>query len=172
MKRRPTSDYDEFPKHKENHAPHILGLLVVLVGALFYWWRQPAPVLLEAKDISIRGVHLGDSYQSLSIHFGKPRDEIKSPTGERQLVYPDGESFYFKGDRVAYMEVRGQGTVEFHHTSVKVGDSRDRIEKDLGVVEPSRVPNLTQITWPGPDCRFAVEFDADWKARALRVYAP
>ncbi|MFN8610887.1 MAG: hypothetical protein U0931_25315 [Vulcanimicrobiota bacterium] len=169
-KKRPTLDYDELPQREEGYNFQTPALLIFLVAALFFWWRLPAkPTQMQARDLSIQGVHLGDSYRSLS----KPSREIRSPKGERFLTYASGASYYLKSDQVVSMAVTGRGAVQFRQATINVGDSRDSIEKLLGVVDPARVLHVTQITWPGPDCRLSVVFDpADWKARTLKVYSP
>jgi len=174
MSKGSTPGYDELPKPKEEgHGLHEIAGLIVLALLLVYWWRQPrTPPALHAQDMAIQGIHLGQDYQEVVKLRGKAKTDQKIPDGSRRLVYSAAESYFLKSDRVDYMEARGAGGVQFPQGEVKVGDSRDSIEKLLGVVESARNAQVTQVTWPGPDCRFTVEFDADWKARAFRVYSP
>lgn len=169
--KRPGSEYDEFPKHEENHAMHILVGLAVLMALLAYWWNQPAPVRFYARDLSLHGVHLGQSHQEVLKLRGKPGSDQLTPDGYRNLVYSPQESYVLRADRVIFMELRGRGGVEFQQSQLEVGESRDGLEKRLGVVA-GRSPQVTLVTWPGPDCQLMVKFDADWKAREYRISTP
>ena len=170
--KRSIQEYDVIPERENGHGIHIalgLALLALVVG---YWYFQPVAPSLQARDISIQGIHLGLGYQDLIKQRGKAGGDQQLPDGSRQVVYPSGESYLLTADRVASMAARGTGGLQLAHSEVKVGDSRDSIEKLLGVVDPTRAPGLSLVTWPGSDCRVTVEFDKDWKARAFRVYSP
>ncbi|MBS2038617.1 hypothetical protein JST97_26795 [bacterium] len=171
-KGRPKQDFDELPKRRENYALRLAVVLLVLFLALAYWRFQPSAPVLHAQDVAVNGIHLGQDYQEVLKLRGSARRDERTPDGLRNLVYSSAESYVFRGERVIYMEARGSGGVQFPHFEARVGDSRDSLEKQLGVVDSERKPELTQVTWPGPDCRLRVEFDQDWKARAFRVYSP